>query len=146
VRMDKSTSLVTKGRAATPASPSRWTLRALLCLTLMSFLKVWMPLIFWQQFEYEHVHLFCARCGCLVHRPVDCRSSQATLMTHPVDASNISSFASREDVMALLTTIYSSMMKSRPPLPWIMFGSVARTLNSHRIPSLRFSQRRCLDT
>ena len=30
---------------------------------------------FWQQFEYEHAHLFCCRCGGVGHRSLSCTFS-----------------------------------------------------------------------
>ena len=72
-QLDGSTSLVTKGRygrvtvevdTASPLVPDTDVV-----------LEVVDAPIFWQRFEYERVHLFCARCGCLGHRLVDCWSS-----------------------------------------------------------------------
>ena len=97
MRMDEYNSLVTKGHYACNVIEVD-TACPLVPDTGVNFEGVDTP-IFCQRFEYEHVHLFCAQCGCLGHRPIDCLSSQATPMTHPVAASNKPPYASREDVV-----------------------------------------------
>ena len=36
---------------------------------------------FWQQFEFEHIHLFCAACGRIGHRQSDCKSLSPSAST-----------------------------------------------------------------
>lgn len=31
--------------------------------------------IFWQSFEFEHIHLFCSSCGCVGHSTLDYKSA-----------------------------------------------------------------------
>jgi len=79
VKMDESTSLMTKGRFA------RITIEVDTACTLVHKIDVVLEgveaPIFWQRFEYEHVHLFCPLCRCLGHKPAHCQSSSPSLAT-----------------------------------------------------------------
>lgn len=75
VKMDDSTSLLAKGRFARVAVEVD-TGVPLVPGTDVVLEGLDLP-VFWQRFEFEHIHLFCGRCGCVGHRPPNCLSSPA---------------------------------------------------------------------
>ena len=92
VNIDESTSLMTKGRFA------RVTIEVDTARPLVPGTDVDLDdvdaLIFWQRFEYDHLHLFCPRCICFGHKPVDCQFSSPSPVTLSVPTNpNCSSLA-----------------------------------------------------
>ena len=98
VKMDESTSLITKGRFARVAVEVD-TARPLAPGTEVVLDGVDAP-IFWQRFVYEHVHSFCPRGGYLGHNPADCQSSSPSPATLSVPTNPNPSSLLPEDVMA----------------------------------------------
>ena len=99
VKMDESTSLMTKRRFA------RVIIEVDITRPLVPGIDVVLDdvdaPIFWQLFEYQHVHLFCPHCGCLGHKPADCRYSSSSLATLSVPTKpNRFSFLPEDVVMA----------------------------------------------
>lgn len=73
IRLDDATSAMTKGRfcrvvvevdTAFPLVPG----------TDVELEGLDFP-VFWQRFEFEHIHLFCSSCGCVGYSTSDCKSS-----------------------------------------------------------------------
>lgn len=83
IRLDDSTSLLTKGRFARVAVEVD-TATPLVLGTNIKLEGVGLP-VFWQRFEFEHIHLFCGRCGRVGHRPSECASSPKRQPTSPPD-------------------------------------------------------------
>ena len=85
VRLDESTSLLVKGWFARVAIKIDIS-KPLVPGTGVELEGVAMP-PFWQSFEYEHVRLFCRRCGRVGHRPPECLSPISSPSTQVSDYS-----------------------------------------------------------
>lgn len=85
--------------------------------------------IFWQRFEFEHIHLFCSSCGCVGHPTIECKYASQYPSASPVKfGKGLASSVLLNDCSASLSSdvpmgaVDSTMVTDDDPpapLPWI---------------------------